>query len=500
VQEFQLYVGGRSTPAASGATYESLNPYTGEPWALVPDAGAEDVDQAVAWARSALDGEWGAMSGFARAALMRRLADIIAEHAEELARYEVDDAGKLYREMIGQLGALSAWFYYYAGLADKIEGRTIPVASSDYMVFTRREPIGVVAAITAWNSPLLMLASKLAPALAAGCTFVVKPSEHSPSSTLAFAQIFHDAGFPPGVFNVVTAASGAVGAALTGHLGVDKVTFTGSPEVGRVVASAAGRNLTAVSLELGGKSPQIVFEDADLAAAAEGVISGIFAAGGQTCVAGSRLIVQQSVEADFVERVVERASKIRLGDPNDPATEMGPIANAAQYQRILRYLQIAKDEGASVALGGEPDAGLGGFFIRPTVLTGLKPDATVVREEIFGPVLSTLTFSDEAEAVGLANATRYGLAAGVWTKDIHRAHRVLSRLRAGTVWVNSYRTGSPSVPFGGFSDSGIGRENGVEGLDEFLLTKSVWIELSGDSRDPFVMGLAKPTAVKELRS
>jgi acyl-CoA reductase-like NAD-dependent aldehyde dehydrogenase len=261
--------------------------------------------------------------------------------------------------------------------------------------------------------------------------------------------------------------------------------------VGRAVASAAGQNLTAVSLELGGKSPQVVFDDADLEAVANGVIAGIFAAGGQTCVAGSRLIVQQSIEQELIERIVERASAIRLGDPSDPETEMGPIANAAQYERILRYLQVARDEGATVALGGGPDTSLGGFFVRPTVLTGLKPDATVVREEIFGPVLSTLTFTEESEAVKLANATEYGLAAGIWTKDVHRAHRVASGLRAGTVWVNAYRAAGPGVPFGGFNDSGIGRENGVEGVDEFLQTKSVWVELTGGTRDPFVMGLAK---------
>jgi aldehyde dehydrogenase (NAD+) len=275
---------------------------------------------------------------------------------------------------------------------------------------------------------------------------------------------------------------------------VDKVTFTGSPAVGRAVASVAGQNLTAVSLELGGKSPQVVFDDADLEAAANGVTAGIFAAGGQTCVAGSRLIVQRSVERELIERIVERASKIRLGDPNDPETEMGPIANAAQYERVLRYLQVARDEGATVALGGGPDTSRGGFFVQPTVLTRLKPDATVVREEIFGPVLSTLTFTDESEAVKLANATEYGLAAGIWTKDVHRAHRVAARLRAGTVWVNTYRAAGPSVPFGGFNESGIGRENGIEGLDEFLQTKSVWVELTGGTRDPFVMGLANSPA------
>ena len=488
LERFQMVIGGKAVDALSGRTFESQNPYTGGPWARVPDGGPEDIDAAVAAARAALDGEWGALTGFARAALLRRLGDLVTENADRLARLEVNDSGKLYREMFGQLNALGGWYHYYAGLADKIEGRQIPSPNPNYLVYTRREPVGVVGAITPWNSPLLLMTWKLAPALAAGCTVVVKPSEHSPVSSLGFAELFEQAGFPAGVVNVVSGLSRETGARLAAHPGVDKVAFTGSTATGRAVAKAAAENINKVTLELGGKSPQIVFPDADLAAAANGVIAGVFAATGQTCMAGSRLIVHADVHDELVRLIAERASRIKLGDPNAADTEMGPVANRPQYEKVLGYLDTAKAEGATVAYGGAAESGLGGLFVQPTVLTGVTAESTVVREEVFGPVLAALTFTEEDEAIKLANDTPYGLAGAVWTKDVHRAHRVAAKIKAGSVWINAYRVVAPSVPFGGFKSSGLGRENGLHAVDEYLEEKAIWVELTGGTRDPFTLG------------
>jgi aldehyde dehydrogenase (NAD+) len=488
MEQFNLYIDGKFVPSSSARTYESLDPYTGEPWAQVADGTAEDVDRAVSAARAALSGPWGALTATERGELLRKLAELIARDADRLAELEVRDGGKLLREMSGQAKGLPAWYTYFGGLADKLQGEVIPTAKPNYLVYTRHEPVGVVAAITPWNSPLLLLTWKLAPALAAGCTVVVKPSDYTPASTVALAELVAEAGFPPGVVNVITGWGPETGKALSAHPGVDKVAFTGSTETGKAVAHAAADNVTRVTLELGGKSAQVVFADADLDAAANGLIAGVFAAAGQTCLAGSRLLVQDSVAEQLVAKVVERADQIVIGDPRAETTEMGPLANDRQFAKVLEHFRAAREQGATIACGGEPVSELGGYFVRPTVLTDLPQDARAITEEIFGPVLAVSTFSSEEEAVALANGTPFGLAASVWTKDVHRAHRIAARLRAGTVWVNAYRAVAPQVPFGGVGLSGIGRENGADAIRDYTETKAIWVELSGETRDPFTLG------------
>ncbi|QUQ64711.1 aldehyde dehydrogenase [Kutzneria sp. CA-103260] len=485
--ELDLYVNGERRPANSGARYESRDPYRDEVWATAPDGDASDVDDAVAAARAALDGPWGATTGSDRARLLRRLADLIERDADRLADLESRDNGKLVREMAGQARVLVSWYHYFAGVAETMAGEVVPAGRNDFLVYTRHEPVGVVGAIVPWNSPLLLMTWKVAPALAAGCTLVVKPSDHTPVATLVFADLVQEAGFPPGVFNVVTGNGPAVGQALAGHPGVDKVAFTGSTGVGREVATAAARNLNGALLELGGKSAQVIFADADLDAATNGVIAGVFAATGQTCMAGSRVLVHRSVHDELVKRVVHRAETIKLGDPREADTEMGPVANRVQYEKVLGFLTSATADCATVACGGRP-AGLGGLFVEPTVLTDTRPGMRVVDEEVFGPVVCVLPFDDEDDAVKLANETPFGLAGSVWTKDVHRAHRVAGRLKAGTVWINAYRAVAPGVPFGGYKISGIGRENGTDAVREYTETKAVWVELTGNTRDPFKLG------------
>ena len=489
MKQYRLLIGGENVDAASGETFESLNPTTGRSWATLPLAGAEDVDRAVRAARGAFESEaWRALSPTRRGRLMMRLADLIAERAEEIARIEVADNGKLYKEMRAQLRVIPDWLYYFGGLADKLEGRVIPLDRTSVLNYTLREPLGVVGIIIPWNSPVLLTMYSLCPALAAGNTVVVKPSEHASASVLETLRLAEEAGFPPGVVNVVT-GEGAAGEALVAHPGVAKISFTGSEVTGKRIAAAAGGRLARTTLELGGKSPNIVFADAPLDAAEAGLLAGIYAAAGQTCVAGSRALLQRPVYDELLERVRRRAEGVVLGDPMDDATQMGPIANVPQLRRIEEMVSAAQADGARIS-GGARAAVAGfeeGLFYDPTIVDGVGNDAAIAQDEVFGPVLTVLPFETEEEAVAIANDTRFGLAAGVWTSDLKRAHRVARRLQAGTVWLNLYRAITFNSPFGGYKESGFGRVNGAEAVDAYLQTKSVWVELSDDVQDPFVM-------------
>ncbi|MCI2422339.1 aldehyde dehydrogenase [Saccharopolyspora sp. K220] len=482
--EYRMRIGDMWVEAADGRRFETTNPFTGQAWASVPDAGPEDVDRAVEAATAAMTGEWGQATGFERARLMRKLADVVERDAEELAVLESTDNGKLIRETSGQARALPDWLRYFAGIADKLQGEVIPAQNPDFLIYTRHEPVGVVGAIVPWNSPLSLLMWKLAPLLAAGCALVVKPSEYTPVTALELARRAEEAGLPPGVLNVVTGQSNELGRALVAHPGVRQVAFTGSPGVGIKVAQGAAAHLARTTLELGGKSAQVVFPDADLEAAVNGIIAGIFAASGQTCVAGSRLVVHADVEEALLERLVARARTIALGDPLDPSSEMGPLANESQLKTVTGFVERAIADGARVAHGGGAPA-LGGLFYQPTIVTDVRPDMEIAQEEIFGPVLSVLRFRTEDEAIRIANATRYGLGAGVWTNDVRKAHRVAHQLRAGNVWINAYRMVAPNVPFGGNGHSGWGRESGIDAVREYTDTKAVWVDLAGNTRDPF---------------
>jgi acyl-CoA reductase-like NAD-dependent aldehyde dehydrogenase len=489
VQRYGLYVGGASVEPESSEYLDVTNPVTGAVWSQAPNCSAADVDRAVLDARRAFEsGEWPRFRAADRAKFLIRFGELIAEHADELASLQVQENGKLYREMYGQSKLMPEYFNYYAGLAQLMGGRTNALHVRDMINYTVREPMGVVAAITPWNSPLLLLVWKLGPALAAGNTVVAKPSEVTPVSTIRLAELATEAGLPPGVFNVVTGYGTPAGTALTSHPEVDKVAFTGSTAVGIAIATEAAKSLKRVSLELGGKSPNIVFEDAETEEAVAGLIAGIFGASGQTCMAGSRILVQRSISEEVIAALVERTKRIKIGDPMDPTTEMGTVASVQQFEKVRQYVEIGLDEGAHLAAGGSPAEvpGLGnGLFHQPTVFTEVRNDMRLAREEVFGPIAAVITFEDEEDAIAIANDTDMGLAAGIWTKDVRRAHRVAGRLRAGTVWINNYRKTSYATPFGGYKLSGLGRENGPDALEEFTEVKSVWVDTGAGVSDPF---------------
>jgi aldehyde dehydrogenase (NAD+) len=486
-----MYIDGQRVEPESGDYFNTDNPYTGQPWAMIARGNAADVERAVQSAHRAFtSGPWPKLTASQRGALLRRLGDLVTQRAGYLAEIEVRDNGKLYSEMSAQTAYMAQWYHYYGGLADKIEGAVIPSDKADTFNYTRYEPLGVIAAIVPWNSPLLLTTWKLAPALAAGNTVVVKPSEYTSASILEFMQLVEEAGFPPGVVNVLTGFGAEVGTQLVEHPLVAKVAFTGSDATGQRIYEAAARGIKRVTLELGGKSPNIVFDDAHMDNAVKGVISGIFAATGQTCIAGSRLLVQQSIHDEFVDKLVAFAKTAKMGNPMSTSTQVGPVTNRPQLEKVLQYIDIASAEGAQTLLGGaratRPECG-DGWFVEPTIFAGVHNGMRIAQEEVFGPVLAVIPFKDEDEAIAIGNDVVYGLAAGVWTQSMRRSLMMAERLQAGTVWVNTYRAVSYLSPFGGYKRSGIGRESGREMIKEYLQVKSVWISTSTEVPNPFVI-------------
>ncbi|MCV9934806.1 aldehyde dehydrogenase [Boseaceae bacterium BT-24-1] len=488
MERFYLDIAGEARPAADGQWFEATNPATGRPWALVARATREDALAAVEAAATAW-GNWRLTSGAERARLLCRLGDLVEANRERLALAETLGNGKTITETRGQMAGLARYFHYYAGFADKLEGAVIPVEDVTAHVYAEWEPVGVCVFILPWNSPLPLCAQKLAPALATGNTVIIKPSEFTSTSIAVLMELIREAGFPPGVVNVVTGPGADIGEALISAPETALVAFTGGEAAGAAVAACAGRNLKPITLELGGKSPQLVFADADLESAAHGVIQGIFASTGQSCVAGSRLLVHHSLQQALIERIVALVAKLKIGDPLDAATRIGPIATAPQLDRVLRYFEIAAADGASLVTGGTriaPGDGEQGYFVEPTIYADVRSDMRIAREEVFGPLLSVIEFGDEDEAVALANDSHFGLAAGIWSRDGARVHRVARKLQCGIVWANCYRTSSVAMPFGGFKRSGIGREGGSAMIRDYLQQKAVWI----NTRDGFTASLA----------
>jgi len=466
--------------AASGKTMEVVNPATEEVIAHVPSADRADLDDAVAAARAALVGPWGQLSARERGRLVRRLGERLLERADEIARLETLHNGKPITESRNiEIPAAAECFEYYGGWSDKVMGETIPV-KGNYLTYTLREPIGVVAAIVPWNFPLLLAAWKVAPALACGNTVILKPASQTPLTAVALGEAAIEAGFPPGVLNVLTGPGSQLGQSIVEHPGIDKIAFTGDTTTGKGIMRGASDTLKKITLELGGKSPNIVLADADMDAAIRGVTIGIFYGKGEVCAAGSRLLVDTTIKDEFIDKLAARARKMTAGDPMDPRTRFGALSSKKQLETVLRYIESGRQEGATLVAGGNrTDIGTGkGYFVQPTVFTDVKPEMTIAREEIFGPVLAAIEFADIDEAIGRANATQYGLAAGIWTRDIKKAHYIARKLQAGTVWINTYNIYDTAAPFGGYKQSGFGREMSAHALEHYTQIKSVWVDLN----------------------
>ena len=489
IRDCRMLIDGEWLDASDGGSFESVSPVTGTPWARIPEATAADVDRAVRAADRAFNrGQWAEMTPSQRGKCLRRLGDLLAERSEELGRAETMDTGKMLKETRWQAKYIADFFHFYAGAADKIAGETLPIDKPDLFVFTNREPLGVVAAVVPWNSQLFLVAVKIGPALAAGNTVVLKASEHASVAMLDFGRLVAEAGFPPGVVNIVTGHGDPCGRVLTSHPLVARVSFTGGPGAARQILRNSAENFAEVSLELGGKSAFVVFDDADLESAVNGSVAGIFGATGQSCVAGSRLLLQEGIADDFLERIVALARSIRIGDPLEDETQMGPLCTEGQLAHIQGQVALAEEQGGRILTGGRQPEGLAGTYFEPTIIECPSPSLTIVDTELFGPVLSVLRFRTEGEAVALANQSQHGLAAGIFTRDGARQIRMAASVRAGIVWVNTYRAVSPIAPFGGVKGSGYGRESGFQAMYDYTRPKTVWINTSSAPlANPFVM-------------